>query len=136
MASWSMFLACCAACSAPCCLTSMPSGSPAPVTATPGPAAKIEPFVWPNGTRAAVSLTYDDAIQSQLDNAVPALAKHGLVATFFLTGHSNTLASSPERYHAIVRAGHELGSHTMYHPCDRSLSFVKPGFALQDYDLA
>jgi peptidoglycan/xylan/chitin deacetylase (PgdA/CDA1 family) len=91
--------------------------------------------VWPRGTRAAVSLTYDDAIQSQLDNAVPALARHGLLATFFLTGHSAVLQSSPDRYRALVQAGHELGSHTMDHPCDRAFSFVKPGFALQDYDL-
>jgi peptidoglycan/xylan/chitin deacetylase (PgdA/CDA1 family) len=91
--------------------------------------------VWPNGARAAVSLTYDDAIQSQLDNAAPALAKHGLRATFFLTGHSGVLQGSADRYRALAQAGHELGAHTMDHPCDRSLSFVKPGFALQDYDL-
>ncbi len=91
---------------------------------------------WPNGATAAVSLTYDDAIQSQLDNAVPALAKHGLVATFFLTGASPILRGSPEKYRALLKAGHELGSHTMNHPCDRALSFVQPGMALQDYDQA
>ncbi len=101
--------------------------------ADPPPSARA--FAWPNGTRAAVSLTYDDAIQSQLDNAVPALARHGLVATFFLTGTSGLVQQSPERYRALVQAGHELGSHTMNHPCDRGMSFVKPGFGLQDYDL-
>jgi peptidoglycan/xylan/chitin deacetylase (PgdA/CDA1 family) len=45
------------------------------------------------------------------------------------------LSASPERYRALVQAGYELGAHTMSHPCDRSFSFVKAGFALQDYDL-
>jgi peptidoglycan/xylan/chitin deacetylase (PgdA/CDA1 family) len=135
MAMHAILLGCLVACGLTGCLTAMPQNSRAGLAAAPAVTAKVEPFVWPNGTRAAVSLTYDDAIQSQLDNAVPALAKHGLVATFFLTGHANTLENSPDRYRALVQAGHELGSHTMYHPCDRSLSFVKPGFALQDYDL-
>ena len=94
------------------------------------------PVAWPNGAHAAVSLTYDDAIQSQIDNAVPALAKHGLVATFFLTGTSGYLQSNPDVYKGLVAKGHELGSHTMNHPCDRSQPWVKPGFGLQDYDLA
>ena len=93
-------------------------------------------IVWPNGTRAAVSLTYDDALRSQLDHAVPALRKHALVGTFFLTGTSPALQASPESYRALGRAGHELAAHTMNHPCDRKLSFVKPGMSLQDYDSA
>jgi sialate O-acetylesterase len=132
MNSWSTFWACLVAGGASSCLTSMPPGS----QAAPAAVAQVEPFVWPNGARAAVSLTYDDAIQSQLDNAAPALAKHGLHATFFLTGHSGLLQGSADRYRALAQAGHELAAHTMDHPCDRSLSFVKPGLALQDYDLS
>src|SRR4051812_2907675 len=74
----------------------------------------MKPFPWPRGARAAVSLTYDDAIPSQLDNAAPALDRHGLRATFFLTGSSPTLERSPERFRALVEAGHELGSHTIH----------------------
>jgi peptidoglycan/xylan/chitin deacetylase (PgdA/CDA1 family) len=110
------------------------SSTPAnPSAGTPGPARA---FVWPHGARAAVSLTYDDAIQSQIDNAVPALARHALPATFFLTGSSPYLEAHLDAYRALVAAGHELGSHTMNHPCDRAQSWVKPGFALQDYDLS
>ena len=96
----------------------------------------MKSFPWPQGTRAAVSLTYDDAIPSQLDNAAPALDKHRLRATFFLTGSSPTLERSPQRFRALVEAGHELGAHTIHHPCDRALGFPEPGFALQDYDQA
>jgi len=112
------------------------NSAPAAPCALPGrPAQPTHAFVWPHGTRAAVSLTYDDAIQSQIDNAVPALARHSLPATFFLTGTSPYLREHLEAYRALVAAGHELGSHTMYHPCDRGQSWVKPGFGLQDYDL-
>ena len=114
----------------PACLTSGPPGS----RATSSPAVRA--LAWPQGKQAAVSLTYDDAIRSQLDHAVPGLKKHGLVATFFLTGSSGVLQASPDAYRDLVKAGHELGSHTMLHPCDKAFSFVQPGNALQDYDAA
>ena len=41
-----------------------------------------EGIVWPNGARAAVSLSYDDTLNSQLDNAAPVLDKHGIKASF------------------------------------------------------
>lgn len=123
----------------PACLTSTPHSNAS--SSAPGPASTVAAstkgsVAWPRGASAAVSLTYDDAIQSQLDNAAPALARHGLVATFFLSGSSATLKAAPERFRALREAGHELGSHTLFHPCDRGLSFVQPGFALQDYDAA
>lgn len=121
--------ACLAACN-----TSSPRG-PETQSADASPARPSKPAIaWPNAARAAVSLTYDDALRSQLDNAVPALQKHGLHATFFLTGTSPVLQASPESYRALLRAGHELAAHTMNHPCDRALSFVRPGMSLQDYD--
>lgn len=119
------------------CLTSSPRPTGASGAGASAPTSSSAPaFTWPNGKKAAVSLTYDDAIQSQLDNAVPSLKKHGLVATFFLTGSSPLLQSSPERYRDLVKTGNELGSHTMLHPCDKALPFVQPGNALQDYDQA
>ena len=44
------------------------------------------PTTWPGGHRAAIVLTYDDALRSQLDNAVPALDAAGFKGTFFLSG--------------------------------------------------
>ena len=35
--------------------------------------AQAQGFSWPEGRKAAVSLSYDDALDSQLDNAIPAL---------------------------------------------------------------
>jgi peptidoglycan/xylan/chitin deacetylase (PgdA/CDA1 family) len=69
---------------------------------------------WPNGARAAVVLTYDDAIPSQLQNAVPALDATGLKGTFFL---SNVRRADIDDWRAVARSGHELANHTLNHPC-------------------
>ena len=48
-------------------------------------AAQSQPMQWPNHKKATIVLTYDDALVSQLDSAVPQLKKAGFKATFFLT---------------------------------------------------
>jgi peptidoglycan/xylan/chitin deacetylase (PgdA/CDA1 family) len=76
-------------------------------------------FAWPEGRRAAITLTYDDAIPvSDLDVAVPQLDKAGLKGTFFLMGKAMRPEDAP-RWHAAAAAGHELGNHTVNHPCLR-----------------
>jgi peptidoglycan/xylan/chitin deacetylase (PgdA/CDA1 family) len=92
-------------------------------------------FAWPRNARAAISLTYDDALPSQRQNAARQLAAYQLHGTFFLTGTSEDLAAHRSDWQAILSAGHEFASHTMHHPCDRSFDWVKKGFAIQDYDL-
>lgn len=69
---------------------------------------------WPNGARAAIVLTYDDAIPSQVENAIPALDAAGLKGTFFL---SNVRLADVERWRGAAAAGHELANHTLNHPC-------------------
>jgi peptidoglycan/xylan/chitin deacetylase (PgdA/CDA1 family) len=90
-------------------------------------------FSWPSGKTSAVSLTYDDALRSQLDVAVPALNQHHLVGTFFLT---ELARQSPDGWRGLLSRGHELAAHTLLHPCDGSQSWVQKGRALQDYDAA
>lgn len=111
-----------------------PTSSVAQRAPSPKPAGGAR-FSWPNGALAAVSLTYDDAIATDLDVARPALERHGLHATFFLTGSSPEIAKRIDEWRALGQRGHELASHTMFHPCDRSFAWVKRGFASQDYDL-
>ena len=76
-----------------------------------------EPFVWPHGAKAAVSLAYDDALASQLDNAIPVLDRHGLKATFYLTLGSDTVRTRLADWRAAAARGHELGNHTLFHQC-------------------
>ena len=77
-------------------------------------------LVWPNKARAAVSLAYDDALDSQLDIAVPALNRHGLKASFYLTLGSDTVRKRLVAWRRVASAGHELGNHTLFHQCSRS----------------
>ncbi len=69
---------------------------------------------WPDGARAAIVLTYDDAAPSQLEHAIPALDAAGLKGTFFL---SNVRREDVDRWRSAARNGHELGNHTLNHPC-------------------
>jgi peptidoglycan/xylan/chitin deacetylase (PgdA/CDA1 family) len=71
---------------------------------------------WPGDALAAVSLTYDDGLDSQLDYAVPALDARGFKATFFLT--EENMAARLRDWQAVAADGHEIGDHTVDHPCD------------------
>lgn len=71
---------------------------------------------WPSGAAGAVSLTYDDGLDSQLDNAAPELDRRGLKATFFLT--EENMAGRLADWEALARKGHEIANHTVSHPCD------------------
>ena len=77
-------------------------------------------FHWPNGTRAAVSLSYDDTLNSQLDNAIPALDKYNFKASFYLFMASPVTAERLSDWRAIAKNGHELGNHTINHGCRKS----------------
>lgn len=79
----------------------------------------------------AVTLTYDDALNSQLTTAAPSLRAHGLKATFFVTD----VRSNPEPWSALLADGHELASHTFKHPCPKVNTWVAPGDANEDYDM-
>lgn len=78
------------------------------------------PFVWPHGTKAAVSLAYDDALNSQLDIAIPALNRAGLKGSFYLTLSSETVRKRMTDWRAAARRGHELANHTLFHQCSRA----------------
>lgn len=75
---------------------------------------------WPNGAHAAVSLAYDDALDSQLDHALPALQRHGLKATFYLTPANAPVRQRMADWRAAAQGGHELGNHTLFHQCSAS----------------
>lgn len=80
---------------------------------------------WPAGKSGAVSLTYDDGLDSQLDLAVPALNQRGLRATFFVT--MSNIEKRMTEWEGIVAQGHELANHTVHHPCDLQ-RFTPRGF--------
>jgi len=94
--------------------------------------------VW-NNKQCAVVLTYDDAIDVDLDNALPALDSLGLRGTFYLIGSSPVLAKRLPEWRQAAQRGHELGNHALMHPCDGTLpgrGFVTPDNDLSKYTVS
>lgn len=100
------------------------------------PALSIQPGgpVWPGDRTCAVSLTYDDALPVHAQAAAELVA-HGLRGTFYIN-----LAADPspslDEWRSIALAGHELGNHTLFHPCrrdSRAGRWVNPAFDLGTY---
>lgn len=71
---------------------------------------------WPGKHTSVIILTYDDALESQLNNAVPQLKKARLPATFFLSGDIDNASSV--RWRKLAGKGYELANHTLFHPCE------------------
>lgn len=96
-----------------------------------------ETKIW-NNKQCAVVLTYDDAIDIDIDNVAPALDSLGLKGTFYLIGSSPVIQKRLPEWRKIAANGHELGNHGLFHPCDGSLpgrSFVKPDHDLSKYSV-
>ena len=68
-----------------------------------------------NGHPGAVSFTFDDACQSQLDNVVPALKARGIHATFFLYDVGGTFTNNKAKWVAAAKDGNELANHSVDH---------------------
>jgi peptidoglycan/xylan/chitin deacetylase (PgdA/CDA1 family) len=89
--------------------------------------------VW-NNKQCAVVLTYDDAIDIDLDNVIPALDSLKLKGTFYIIGSSPVLAKRLDEWRLAAKHGHELGNHALFHPCDGTLP--GRGFVTADNDLS
>ena len=72
-------------------------------------------ITWPDHKKAVIVLTYDDALHSQLNVAIPQLDSVGLKGTFFLTGELNN--QTIPQWRKASKKGHELANHTVFHPC-------------------
>lgn len=91
-----------------------------------------------NGHKSAVVLTYDDALNVHLDKVVPQLDSAGFKGTFYLTVSSQAFTKRMAEWKTAATNGHELGNHTMYHPCrggtpDRA--WVRPEYDLSTYSV-
>lgn len=82
---------------------------------------------WKNDRRAALSLTFDDGLQDQYDQALPLLEKYRFRASFYVSGRmlqdavaeghpdnpgaKMTLSELQE----LRKRGHEIGNHSFHH---------------------
>lgn len=89
------------------------------------------------GKSCAVVLTYDDAIDQHLDYAVPLLDSLELKATFYLTAFSASIQNRMKEWKALSDNGHELGNHTLYHPCNGGPGrlWIAPEYDLSKYTI-
>ena len=94
--------------------------------------AAVNSFQWPEGYRAAVSLSFDDARESQLDVGAAVLAETRTKVTFYLT--AGNLGKRADDWKKAAAAGHELGNHSMVHPCSGNFEWSRTR-ALEDMSL-
>lgn len=88
-----------------------------------------------NGKKCAVVITYDDAIDQHLDNAIPVLDSLGLKASFYITAFSSSMQKRMNEWKKLAANGHELGNHTLYHPCTggKGREWVSREYDLNNY---
>lgn len=68
-----------------------------------------------------VNLSYDDALVSQLNNAVGVLASYGVKASFYLVPAYDGAKRYKAQWKALAVQGHELGNHSWFHQCRSDL---------------
>ncbi len=99
------------------------------------PSAVVQklPDPW-NGKKCAVVMTYDDALNVHLDHAIPQLDAAGMKGTFYISASFEGFRNRHDEWRKAAAHGHELGNHTLFHPCDGS----QPGreWVNRDYDLS
>jgi len=90
------------------------------------------------GKKCAVVLTYDDGLNVHVTNAIPALDSVGLKGTFYISDYFVGLRKQIPRWRKAAARGHELGNHTIFHPCLGNLpgrSFVQPDYDMNSYSV-
>lgn len=105
-----------------------------PITNT----SKINSDSW-NGKSAAIVLSYDDGLNVHLDNVAPILNKHGLIGTFYVPTASESFKNRKQEWQSLANKGHELGNHTVFHPCagkSKNRDWVDPKKDLDNYSVA
>lgn len=90
-------------------------------------------FRWPEGKKAALSLSFDDARASQVLGGTAFLDKHQVKATFFVV--PETMEPHLKGWKQAVANGHEIGNHTTTHPCSGNYLWSRHK-AIENYSLA
>ena len=91
-----------------------------------------KPFRWPDGKRAAVSLSFNDARVSQIDAGLALLNRQHVKVTFFV--QAENIRKRLDGWKKAVAEGHEIGNHSNTHPCTANYSFSRLN-ALENYTL-
>lgn len=87
---------------------------------------------WPEGKKAALSLSFDDARLSQVDIGTKLFDEYGIKATFFVL--TSAVSKRLDDWIQAVANGHEIGNHTEKHPCSGNFAWARAS-ALEEYTL-
>ncbi len=90
-------------------------------------------FPWPEGKRAALSLSFDDARLSQVKVGLPLLDRYNIKATFFVL--PDPVEQQQQDWQRVLASGHEIGNHSLHHPCSGNFAWARTQ-ALEDYSLS
>ena len=96
------------------------------------PADSLPKFIWPEGKKMALSLTFDDARLSQIDTGIPLLDKYGVKATFYVSPGS--MMKRFDKWKLAVLNGHDIGNHSLNHSCSGNFTWSR-NKALEEYTL-
>lgn len=91
------------------------------------------PPAWPGGARMALSLSFDDGRESQVDVGLPLLARHRVTVTFYVV--PSAVERRVDGWKRAVADGHEIGNHSLTHSCSGNFPFSKAK-ALEDHSLS
>jgi peptidoglycan/xylan/chitin deacetylase (PgdA/CDA1 family) len=89
-------------------------------------------FQWPEGNKMSLSLTWDDARLSQVDSGTALLNRYNVKATFYVV--PGTVEQRLDGWKKAVAAGHEIGNHSLTHPCTGNFPWSRSN-ALEDYTI-
>ena len=89
---------------------------------------------WPEGKRVAVSLSFDDGRASQIDIGLDVINPTGVKVTFFVNPGGEAFHSRLAGWKRVVASGHEIGSHSVNHPCTGNFPWSLHN-ALENYTL-
>jgi peptidoglycan/xylan/chitin deacetylase (PgdA/CDA1 family) len=92
-----------------------------------------------NNKECAVVLTYDDGLNVDLTNVIPALDSLELKGTFYISDYFDGLKDQIFKWRKAASEGHELANHTIWHPCEggrEGREFVTPEHDLNTYTVS
>jgi len=67
--------------------------------------------------RGAVSITFDDGTENQLQKAIPPMDHLGIKGTFYIHPHGDNWQERLAPWKDVAKNGHEIGNHSLSHTC-------------------
>lgn len=80
-------------------------------------------FQWPEGKKMALSLSFDDARLTQIENGIPIFDKYGIKVTFYVS--LGDMIKRLESWKIVAKNGHDIGNHSVLHPCSGNFTWSR-----------